>query len=355
MVDKIYKQPLLLKIVFSLIVLLVFVGAFESVLSFVNIDLYEKNQFFPINRDIDFPEVYKKDKNLFWRFRPNQTINSRAFSDITYKINSDGFRGVELSNNKVDIKILALGNSCTFGWGVAQNNVWTTLLEQQLQTSMPSKKIEVINAGVPGYSSFQGKNYFINELIEKIQPDIVLIMFGWNDQWPAGKNIADAEQKLPNSIVLGVQNKLSKMKMYQFWRKVILSTTEKQETVPLDKQAGKRRVSLVEFRENLQEIIRAAKANNITPILMVPPVASVENYFPGKTSRLHAQHYRYQNQIINTAKYENILVIDHQPIFNQYNDLYDNPNDDPIHFNIKGNYIFSKTILNNLFPVVNSL
>ncbi len=342
------------KIIFSFLILFIFIGGIEITLRVIDIDLYQKNQFFHVNRDIDFPDVYKKDQNLFWKFRTSQTINSKAFSDITYHINSDDFRGKELTDKK-GLRILALGNSCTFGWGVDQKYIWTTLLEQKLRTTFPNKNIEIINAGVPGYSSFQGMNYFKNELIEKVQPDIVLIMFGWNDQWAAGKNISDAEQQMPNMIILGLQNLFSKFKFYQFFRKIILSTTEKQKTVPLDKQSGKKRVSVAEFNDNLKSIIRAAKEKSIIPILMVPPVASVENYFKGKISKFHNQHKRYQDQIINSAKYEDIHYINHQPNFDLYNDLFDNPNDDPIHFNIKGQKVFTETIETVLIPLIDSL
>lgn len=346
-----HNQPLYIKLIFSFLILFIFIGGLEMTLRIIDIDLYQKNQFFPINRDIDFPDVYKKDQNLFWRFHTNQTINSKAFSDITYNINSDGLRGKELTEKK-GIRILALGNSCTFGWGVAKEHTWTTLLEQQLQTAFPNNNIDVINAGVPGYSSFQGMNYFKNELITKVEPDIVLMMFGWNDQWSAGKNITDAEQQMPNMLILGLQNIFSKMKFYQLFRKLILSTTEKQEVVALDKQSGKKRVSVLEFKNNLQSIIRAAKDNSITPVLMVPPVASVENYFKGQISKFHNQHARYQKQVINSAKYEDINYINHQPNFDLHNDLFDNPNDDPIHFNIKGQKVFSESIETVLIPLL---
>ena len=349
-----HTQPIYLKLIFSALMLFIFIGGTELTLQLVDIDFYQKNQFFPVNRDIDFPEVYKKDQNLFWRFRSDLTINSKTFSDITYTINADGLRGKELTKKK-GLRVLALGNSCTFGWGVDQKYIWTTLLEQKLQTSFPDKNIDIINAGVPGYSSFQGMNYFNNELLDKIKPDIILVMFGWNDQRPAGKNITDAEQQMPNMLILGLQNIFSKMKFYQFFRKFILSTTETQEIVRLDKQSGKKRVSLAELQSNLKSIVRNAKEHSIIPILMVPPVASIENYFPGRISNFHLQHSRYQTQIINTAKYENITYIDHQPSFDLYNDLFKFPEDDPIHFNIKGQKIFSGAIEKILLPLIDSL
>ena len=331
--------------------LFIFIGGIEAVLRLAEIDLYKKNQFFPINRDIDFPEVYKKDQNLFWRFRTDQLIDSKSFSNITYRINSDGMRGDEILNEKKGLRILAIGNSCTFGWGVRQEEIWTTKLKNELSKTIPNKNIEIINCGVPGYSSHQGRKYFEQELL-KYKPDIILVMFGWNDQWTAGKNISDAEQEAPNIIIISLQNIFSKLKIYQLFRKIILSTTEKEQVIPLDQVTGKRRVSQKEFFLNLRSIVKTAKENSITAILMVPPVASIENYFPEKTSRFHKNHLSYQQQVISAAKYEDILFVDHQLTFDKYDDLFSNPSDDPIHFNSKGHSVFTDAVKETLIPII---
>ena len=347
------QQPLYLKLIFSCLFLFLFIGLTEFALHIIDPDLYYKNQFFPINRDIDFPDVYKKDADLFWRFRPGQTINSESFSDITYHINSQGMRGAEIDKSKKDIRILAVGNSCTFGWGVEDDSIWTTRLARELQSEFPTKDIEVINCGVPGYSSYQGKIYFEKELL-KLKPDIVIIMFGWNDQWTAGKNISDHEQEKPNAFILKLQNIFSHLKIYQLARKILLSTTEKQQQISLDQIGGKKRVPLQQFEENLRTIIRLCKDNRITPILMVPPVASLENYFPGQfsISHFHEQHKRYQDKITATAKYEGIEFVDHQPAFDRYTDLFSNPADDPIHFNSKGHAVFYLPVKESIQAII---
>lgn len=348
-----HKQPLYLKLIFSLSILIVFIGCFEVLLRIVDPDLYQKNQFFPLNRDIDFPDVYKKDQHLFWRFRPNQIIDSKAFSDITYHINSDGMRGDEINKTKEGLRIIALGNSCTFGWGVRHEKIWTTLVQYQLQSQLGTP-VEVINCGVPGYSSFQGKLYFENELL-KYNPDIVLVMFGWNDQWTAGKGISDAEQEPPNILIITTQNLLSKLKVYQFFRKIFLSMTEKEEKISPDNMTGKRRVSRSEFENNLRSIVRTAKEHNIIPVLLVPPVASLQNYHLGSASRFHQQHKSYQDKVKTAAKYEDVTCIDEQIPFDRYNNLFTNPANDPIHFNANGHAVFAKTVVDTLLPIIERL
>lgn len=347
MPDNISKTPLYLKLVTAVVSVILFILVAEIALRIVDPELGYKNQFFPVNRDIDFPEFYEKDARLFWKLRAGQTIESRWFSDISYEINSLGLRGPEIQKNKPDVRILALGNSCTFGWGVPYEKSWTHLLEQKLNVQL-NKNVEIVNGGIPGYSSHQGKILF--EQLINLKPDLVLIMFGWNDHWRAGKDISDAEQNTPPEIVIGLQNIFSKLKLYKLIRKATLKVTEDTTHVRIDDITGKQRVSTDEFFGNIKEIISTAQKNNIVPILLIPPIASLENYQLGQSSPLHTLHHRYQQQIIKVSQYLNVPLVNLQTEFDLHNNLFDNPFDDPIHFNIAGCQIVSESIL----PVVKS-
>ncbi|HKK20059.1 MAG TPA: GDSL-type esterase/lipase family protein [candidate division Zixibacteria bacterium] len=316
----------------------------------LDLNLYHRNEFFPLDRDLDFPSVFKKDTQLFWRFRPSRTIDSRQYSDISYHINTAGLRGSDFDPHKSRYRILALGNSCTFGWGVRYQYIWTTRLQEILDRQSPGK-YEVINAGVPGYSSFQGKAFFENELYE-LQPDMVLIMFGWNDQWKAGLGISDAEQKPPSRIILSVQNLLSSLELYQLARKLVLSSTDKPSTVMLYETQGRRRVSPSEFLVNLRSIISFAKAHHARPVLMIPPIPALKTYFPGLISPFHDLHQQYEDEIVAASKYEQVPLVDLQSAFDKYNDLFNNPSNDPIHFNAKGHQVAAEEIAATILPIL---
>ncbi len=348
--DRPVAQPFWLKLLFATMLLALFVIGSELCLRLLDVDLYYKNQFFPVNRDIDFPSVFKKDAKLFWRFRPDKTINSRQYSDISYHINSAGMRGRDFDPRKSRYRIIALGNSCTFGWGVRFEEIWTSRL-QQILDRQAAGKYEVINAGVPGYSSYQGEEYFANELV-KLQPDMVIIMFGWNDHWTAGRGISDAQQRMPQRVILTAQNILSSLKIYQFARKLLLSSTEMQAVVPLDQTEGKRRVSNSEFLANLRSIIATAKSNHTQAVLMIPPVAALSIYFPGMVSHFHELHKAYQDEIVTAAKYEQVPLVDLQTAFDKYSDLYDRPSDDPIHFNARGHDVAAQEIATTILPLL---
>ncbi len=78
-------------------------------------------------------------------------------------------------------RILCLGDSVTFGSGVPTENTFPRVLESRLQArATPSIKIDVINAGVAGYS-FQNIVAFAENLITRLQPEVVIYTFVEND------------------------------------------------------------------------------------------------------------------------------------------------------------------------------
>ena len=100
------------------------------------------------------------------------------------EVNSLGFRGPEIAVPKPagTFRIFAIGESSTFGWKGAHSHkeAWPALLEAKLRTAHPDRRIEVVNAGVPGYTSIEQRINFILR-ISKLQPDALVIYHGNND------------------------------------------------------------------------------------------------------------------------------------------------------------------------------
>ena len=70
-------------------------------------------------------------------------------------------------------KILAFGDSLTYGTGTSRDNSYPAVLQSLTG-------IEVINAGIPGETSGQGLRR-LPGLIKRHQPDIIIICQGGND------------------------------------------------------------------------------------------------------------------------------------------------------------------------------
>lgn len=94
--------------------------------------------------------------------------------------NSLGFRGDDLSADADLYRIVCLGGSTTYGTGVADyKKSYPYLLEEELQ-QLKHDRVEVINAGVPGYGSLELLlNYRL--LIKSLKPDLLIIYTGVND------------------------------------------------------------------------------------------------------------------------------------------------------------------------------
>ena len=101
--------------------------------------------------------------------------------------NSLGFRGHEFCATKSPrtLRIICLGGSTTWGTGATSDQAtWPAVLEQQLNASLQAggafDKVEIINAGVSGYTIMES---FINlkMRILPLDPDLVIIYHGIND------------------------------------------------------------------------------------------------------------------------------------------------------------------------------
>ena len=99
------------RIIFSLVIFLVFLVVVELAVRFGGVDTYYQNRLFVLNRALDYPDVFEKDHDLFWRFRKYRVVTSKFFEGKTYRINSFGLRGDEITDVKNKKRILFLGNS----------------------------------------------------------------------------------------------------------------------------------------------------------------------------------------------------------------------------------------------------
>jgi hypothetical protein len=120
-------------------------------------------------------EVYEPDPKLYWKLKPNQDCYTKINRKPVH-INSHGTRGPDFQTEKPEgvIRILSLGDSRTFGWGLLDEETYSRLLEKSVQKYMGTRqRIEVINAGVNAWSYPQIMDYF-RENVLKYKPDFVL-------------------------------------------------------------------------------------------------------------------------------------------------------------------------------------
>lgn len=317
--------------------LVIFLSLIELSIRISGVDTYFESGYFLINRDLDYPDVTLRDSELFWKLRPNKKILSKFFDNDTIRTNALGFRGNNIHAKSEKSRIVALGNSCTFGWGIELDSTFTS----QLQIILGGD-FEIINAGVPGYSSYQGKVLFEKE-IQKLAPDILLILFAWNDHWPAALGIPDNDQIFPPEYIVSIQNLMSRLKTYQLLRKLLLAAFEKELKKTDDNMIY--RVSQADFEKNLKEICTSAKSIGALPILMTSPIANQSNKQKRQTkSSLNLIHSAYNEIIIKVANTEKVALVDLAEEFSNKTNLFTRPQFDPIHFNNNGHKLTANLV-----------
>ena len=114
----------------------------------------------------------------FWVVDPDLKTYSMPHNEenTSFKVstNSDGLRSsIEVTDSKKDLRIMTLGCSTTFGWGVADSETYPARLQHYL-TEAGYGNVEVVNAGQPGYTSFQG-DWLWDALLDDYKPDVVLV------------------------------------------------------------------------------------------------------------------------------------------------------------------------------------
>lgn len=143
-------------------------------------------------------QLIQTDVNLFWTLVPNlknrQVTETLANventpSTYSYSTNELGFRSPPLHPAGSRFRILAIGDSTTFGQHLADDETWPAQLQQILDPK--TNDIEVINAGVIGASSFQGLA-FLHTRGLTLQPNLVIATFGFND-W-GGAELSDRQR-----------------------------------------------------------------------------------------------------------------------------------------------------------------
>ena len=120
---------------------------------------------------VDHPQLgYEHPRGISYKLGENQVI-----------LNRNGLRDREITYAKPvgESRILTLGDSVTFGWGVDQGQTFSDYMEPLLK-ERTGRQWEVINAGVNGYNTEQERTWLELEGL-KYRPDIVVLTYVGND------------------------------------------------------------------------------------------------------------------------------------------------------------------------------
>jgi lysophospholipase L1-like esterase len=237
--------------------------------------------------------------------------------------NPQGFRGIPVDQVKPPgvFRIIALGDSNTFGWAVDAGANWPAQLQRRFARSHPG--VEVINAGVWGYASLQGLRRF--KEIVAFNPDLVLVSFGGNDAHQV--LVPDAEYVRRHDRIERLTRLSRKLRLAQLavagWDRLAMATGATGRLVP--------RVSLEEYVSHLREIVQIARSRGIQVVLLTRPYTGTST--DPALWKTHAPAFNQATR--DTGRAENVPVIDVYQLFKDHPAYFD----DEAHFGVEGNRV----------------
>jgi lysophospholipase L1-like esterase len=310
---------MILSIVFSLLLaeqFLVWIGYDYKPLAIVTHNLDTRS-------DLVFEdEHFEYDPELIWRPKRDQSV-----------FNAQGFRGVVLPSEKPknSFWIFAVGDSNTLGWQGEEGPNWPLSLNRRLRSDCDC--FEVVNAGVWGYSSYQGL-IRLKEVL-KYRPDMVFVSFGSNDAHPVG---------VPDKEYGSSVTKLRLEKILQRYRLGRLVMGASMQWTAFGADAFQHRVSLEDYRENLEEMVRLSLAQGAQVVLFTRPYIGSIPEVPRWKSYAHD----YNAATAGIAAKHGLPLVDLYAYFKDRENLFD----DESHFNGEGHELAAEIVHRHIQPLI---
>ncbi len=140
-------------------------------------------------RLVDYPPgvPYREAPGVKWRLQPGLRASPMVHheSGHTFHVSTDA-NGLRITPSSRPLpsgcrpyRILILGDSNTFGWGLEDDQTWGA----SLQRALASRGVRVINGGMPGYTLAQCYELY-RRVGRRYHPDMVILSVGMHDMAP---------------------------------------------------------------------------------------------------------------------------------------------------------------------------
>lgn len=250
-------------------------------------------------------------------------------------LNKEGFRDKDCNEN-AGLKILSLGDSTSFGFGVEREDSFPAVLEKMLSERFQNRfptGIEVYNAGIPSTVLYHGLFFYCNHFQQKAQWDYVIINFGLNESIYLNVNDMDVNFTLKNSpstmtFLNWIRKIFGNFRIYNFIEYLVL---EGKFGKDFDKLIN------VQYKKCYRDFVSVVRKNNSTPIILLPMLPK-----SGLTKWYAKRILYFRSFLKKFAKEQNVVFFDFQPEFNKEKEskIWI----DECHFNEKAHEYIAKNI-----------
>jgi lysophospholipase L1-like esterase len=194
-------------------------------------------------------------------------------------------------------RILAVGDSNTFGWGVPTQDSFVEVLDDMLHDA------DIVNLGVSGYTSFQGYE-MLSRHFQSLHPDLVIASFNFNDRRAVpSEDATDSRSKFGREALLHhadiVRTNLYSYKTMQYAMSMFgMVNSGPRLGTSIDVRMAHVRVSPARYKQNLKNIARLCKEHNVPLVFVVL-----------QDNPAHTEHLRHGVSALSEKRYE---IAEHQ-------------------------------------------
>ena len=228
--------------------------------------------------DVAWFANFEEARYIQYKLKPRIDVQAvNPFNDIevrknvTFRItsNRDGFRTREFTPKKPGaFRIVTLGDSTTFGWGVDPEYTWQHLLEKRLARDLAG--VEVFNLGLPGFTTRHGLGLLRHYALE-LEPDLLILGFGANDGRHVLRPAAEV-LSVDDTFLGGLRWTLLGLRSVQLLRRGLFSVYDPfRSAVPPDGKPRPSRspsVPVDAYRWNLGAMIDSARQSGAAVVLL---------------------------------------------------------------------------------------
>ena len=281
----------LLTVVFSA---LLAVALAEGVLRLRHFEfhLYPEKIQFGYPDPVTMLRLYQPDKDLFW---VPHDYPDRVAAHVGQKP-----------------ALVFMGCSCT------QFGKYDLFFDETLRAQQPGAAFSFVNMGIGGWTTFQGLQQLKRDVLP-MQPRVITIYYGWNDHWctfgAEDRDLATFHVRHP--ILLN--KTVSRLRVVQLVNKMLFSKVMGGQTY------SQQRVPLADFRANLLDMVRLARAHGSAPVLLTAPSSHQVDHEPEylrerwlkDLHQLVPLHNAYVQTVRDVAAAEQVPLVDLFKLFKE--------------------------------------
>jgi len=277
--------------------------------------------------------LYQWDEHCLWRMQPHYVgdeSEQRFWGKTGLRVNEHGMRSPSVPRTKPSHvrRVMVLGGSHPMGMYVNEDEVYSAVLERLLRKHT-GEEWQVLNASVPGHTSFQGLQYLTHHGLA-FEPDIVIHDLGVNDTLPLNKDFPkpDHEVDQPPEWAVDTRSALEYSAVYRLIRGLVQTST--------DVDVAGQRVPLEQHTKNVESLLSLGKQHNVQVLLL------------SQLSVSHGQSGLVQ--CVFPEKDHNAMA-DICGLFSSHGNKAGDFFVDPVHANAEGHAMIAQTIVDKLMAL----